>query len=59
MYHIAFVYGQMLRAEREMKRDERKYAIYVPGNGAGKRISKKYTKFLKRKFPTCFSETTI
>lgn len=45
----------MLKAGREMKRDERKYAIYV----WGVEISKKYTMFLKRKFPTCFSEIII
>lgn len=60
MYHVAFVYSQMLKAGRKMKGDERKQAIYIPGEGKrGKEFLKKYTKFLKRKFPTCFSEITI
>lgn len=33
MYHIAFVHGQMLNAEREKERDERKCALHAPEGG--------------------------
>ena len=39
----------MLKEGRKMDRDERKYAIYVP-DGREERISKNYTKFLKKSF---------
>lgn len=42
MYHVAFVYSQMLKAGRKTKGDERKQAIYIPGEG------EKEQEFLKK-----------
>lgn len=43
---IILVCGQILKAGREMVKDERKYAIYVPERG--KRICKKIHQALEK-----------